>query len=83
MLTRDDNELMCRVEPGYPMHDAFKRYWLIAGMSEDHPLPDSDPKRSTLLGEDYVLFRDSSGRMACLRELCCHRGASLCLGRVE
>jgi len=83
MLSREDNELMCRVEPGFPMHEAFKRYWLVAGLSEDHPAPDSDPKRTTLLGEDYVLFRDSQGRIGCLRELCCHRGASLCLGRVE
>lgn len=65
------------------MHDAFKRYWLVAGLSADHPTPNSDPKRSTLLGENYVLFRDSRGQVACLRELCCHRGASLCLGRVE
>ena len=83
MLSHEDNELMCRVEPGYPMHDAFKRYWLIAGLSEDHPAPDSNPKRSTILGEDYVLFRDSAGKMGCLRERCCHRGASLCLARVE
>lgn len=83
MLSREENELLCRVEPGFPMHEAFKRYWLVAGLSSDHPRPDSDPKRSTILGEDYVLFRDSNGRMGCLDELCCHRGASLCLGRVE
>jgi phthalate 4,5-dioxygenase len=83
MMTREDNERLCRVDPGAPMHDAFKRYWLVAGLSENFPNSDSDPVRSTMLGEDYVLFRDSNGQMGCLREQCCHRGASLCLGRVE
>ena len=82
-MRSDENELMCRIEPGNPMHDAFKRYWLVAGLSDDLPEPDCDPRRSTMLGEDYVLFRDSEGKVGCLRELCCHRGASLCLGRVE
>ena len=83
MMTREDIDFLCRVEPGTPMNAAFKRYWLVAGMSRDFPQANSDPKRSTMLGEDYVLFRDSNGRMGCLRELCCHRGASLCLGRIE
>ena len=83
MLSREDNDFLCRVERGSPMNAAFKRYWLVAGLSRDFPVPSSDPRRSTMLGEDYVLFRDSEGRMGCLRELCCHRGASLCLGRSE
>lgn len=83
MLTPEDNDFLCLVEPGTPMNAAFKRYWLAAGLSRDFPEPNSDPRRSTMLGEDYVLFRDSKGRMGCLRELCCHRGASLCLGRIE
>lgn len=83
MLSHEDNDFLCRVEPGSPMNAAFKRYWLAAGLSRDFPVPRSDPKRSTMLGEDYILFRDSEGRMGCLRERCCHRGASLCLGRCE
>lgn len=82
-MKQEDNDLLCLVEKGTPMSAAFKRYWLVAGVSRDFPMPNSDPKRSTMLGEDYVLFRDSEGRMGCLRELCCHRGASLCLGRAE
>lgn len=83
MLSHDDNDFLCRIERGSPMSEAFKRYWLVAGLSQDFPNASSDPKRSRMLGEDYVLFRDSEGRMGCLRELCCHRGASLCLGRSE
>jgi phthalate 4,5-dioxygenase len=83
MLTHEDNELLCRVEPGTPMHEAFKRYWLVAGRVKDLGGPDCDPQRVTILCEDYVMFRDSAGKVGFLRERCCHRGASLCLGRNE
>lgn len=82
MLSKADNDLLCRVEPGTPMHKAFKHYWLPAGLSTDVE-PDGAPRRVTLLCEDYVMFRDSEGRVGFMRERCCHRGASLCLGRVE
>jgi phthalate 4,5-dioxygenase oxygenase subunit len=82
-MAPEEVDIICRVEPGTPMNAAFKRFWLVAGLSADHPEPDSTPKRSRMLSEDYILFRDSEGRMGCLRERCCHRGASLCLGRVE
>jgi 5,5'-dehydrodivanillate O-demethylase len=36
-----------------------------------------------VLGEDLVLFRDTSGRVGLLADHCAHRGASLCYGRVE
>ncbi len=34
-----------------------------------------------LLGQDLVLFRDRAGRIACLSDVCIHRGASLARGR--
>lgn len=83
MLTAADNELLCRVEPGTPMNATFKRYWLPAALSSDFPQANSDPRRIKMLCEDYVLFRDGNGDMACLRDRCCHRGASLTLGRTE
>jgi len=83
MLSREQNRFLTDVSPGAPMHELMKRYWLPVALSSDFPGPDSDPQRVTALGEDYVAFRDSAGRVALLRELCCHRGASLCLGRVE
>ena len=36
-----------------------------------------------LLGENLVAFRDSSGRVGVMDELCPHRGASLVLARNE
>ena len=35
------------------------------------------PKRVKLLGFDFVLFRDGSGNINCLSDVCIHRGASL------
>jgi chlorophyllide a oxygenase len=35
-----------------------------------------------LFGEQWVLFRDTQGRVACLRDECAHRACPLSLGRV-
>ena len=36
-----------------------------------------------MLGQDFVLFRDTTGRVRCLADTCIHRGASLGLGKVK
>ena len=83
MLSPEQNALLTDVSPGAAMHEAMRRYWLPALLSRDIPEPDSDPVRVTLLNLDFVAFRDSQGRVGLLDERCCHRSASLCLGRVE
>jgi phthalate 4,5-dioxygenase len=83
MLTREENELMCRVGPGSAMGEAMRRYWLPALHSSALPNPDCDPQHVELLGEHFVAFRDTNGQVGLLDEQCCHRGASLLLGRVE
>ena len=83
MLTKEENELLCRVGPGTPMGDVFRRYWLPAIRSIDLSEPDCPPVRVRLLGEDLVAFRDSSGRVGLLAENCSHRRASLFYGRNE
>jgi len=83
MLTEEENEVLCRVGPGTPMGKVLRRYWTPAFQAADLPGPDCPPVRVTVLGENFVAFRDSSGRLGFLDELCCHRGASLVLGRVE
>jgi len=83
MLTREENETLCRVGPGTKMGRVMRRYWHPVAASEQLPGPDCDPLRVTLLGERFVAFRDSDGRVGVLNELCMHRGASLALGRVE
>jgi len=83
MLTKEENEALCRVGPGTPMGSVLRRYWTPAFQAADLPAPDCPPVAVTLLGESFVAFRDSAGRLGFLDELCSHRGASLVLGRVE
>jgi phthalate 4,5-dioxygenase len=83
MLTSEENERLCRVGPDTPMGRLLRRYWTPAFQLGDLPGPDCPPIQVTLLGESFVAFRDTNGRLGFLDELCLHRGASLALGRVE
>jgi phthalate 4,5-dioxygenase len=83
MLTREQNELLCRVEGNAPMGGVMRRHWLPVCMSEEVAERDGAPVRSRLLGEDLVVFRDSNGALGVLGEYCLHRRASLAFGRNE
>ncbi|MPZ15034.1 MAG: Rieske 2Fe-2S domain-containing protein [Chloroflexi bacterium] len=83
MVSREAYELLTRVGSGTPMGELIRRFWVPACLSEELPEPDCDPIRLRLLGEDYVAFRDSDGRVGVMDEHCPHRGASLFLGRNE
>jgi len=83
VLSRADNERLTRVGPGTSMGELMRRYWIPAAFSHQIARPDSPPIRVRLLGEDLVLFRDTSGRIGMLDERCPHRTASLFFGRNE
>ncbi len=83
MLTKEENELICRVGPGTPMGEMIRRFWIPACLSDELPAPDCDPIRVRLLGEDLLAFRDSNGRVGVMEEHCPHRGASLFFARNE
>src|SRR5438552_11015915 len=83
MLSKEDNEVLCRVGPGTPMGNLMRQYWVPALPSREFPTPDSPPKRMRLLGENLVMFRDSKGDVGAFVEACPHRGASLFFGRNE
>ena len=83
MLTKEENDLMCRVEGDAPMGRIMRRHWLPACLIEEVPEPDGDPLKIRLLGEDLVVFRDTEGRVGVLDEMCPHRRASLAFGRNE
>jgi len=78
--TKEQNEILTRVDPGTPMGELLRRYWWPVGFSAD--LKDK-PTFIRLLCEDLVLFRDGKGRAGVLGALCSHRRANLCLGNVE
>ena len=83
MLTRENNELICRVGAETPMGKALRRYWLPVLQSSDLPTPDCDPFPLEILGDKFVAFRNTEGVVGVLDEHCCHRQASLVIGRCE
>lgn len=83
MLSREANERLCRVGPGTPMGSMLRRFWMPICTSAQLPRPDCAPLLGRLMGQNFVVFRDSNGAPGVLDELCTHRGASLALGRVE
>src|SRR5215211_1508050 len=83
MLSKADNELLCRTGPGTPMGELFRRFWLPALLPSELPHPDSDPIRFRILGEDLIAFRDTNGKVGFFAHNCPHRGASLYFGRNE
>jgi phenylpropionate dioxygenase-like ring-hydroxylating dioxygenase large terminal subunit len=83
MLSKIDNETVCRVGPGTPMGNLMRQYWVPALLSSELPGPDSDPVRVVLLGEKLIAFRDSNGQVGLMENHCPHRGASLFFGRNE
>ena len=84
MLSHEDNDFVSRVGPGTPMGTLMREYWIPAMLASELPHPDSDPVRALcLLGEKLIAFRDSSGQIGLINNLCPHRGASLFFGRNE
>ncbi|HZT06988.1 MAG TPA: Rieske 2Fe-2S domain-containing protein [Chloroflexota bacterium] len=83
MLSKEDNDTICRVGPGTPMGDVMRQYWVPALAASELPAPDCAPVRVKLLGEELIAFRDVAGRVGLLGNHCPHRGASLFFGRNE
>src|ERR1051326_7516613 len=83
MLSKQDNDLLCRTNAGTPMGELFRRFWMPALVPGELPHADCDPIRFRILGEDLIAFRDTNGRSAFIQNNCPHRGASLFFGRNE
>ena len=45
MLSKEDNELLCRVGPGTPMGNLMREYWMPAMRADELPAPDCPPVR--------------------------------------
>ncbi|HEX9879905.1 MAG TPA: Rieske 2Fe-2S domain-containing protein [Candidatus Binatia bacterium] len=82
MLTREQNELLCRTGKGTPGGEMLRRYWQPVGLSAELT-PGGKPRQVQVMGEDLVLFRDDTGRPGLLGLHCSHRLTSLAYGRVE
>lgn len=83
MITKEDNELLCRVTGDAPMGRMLRQYyWLPAVLSVRVRKGDA-PVRVKLFGQNFVAFRGGNGEVGFLDEACPHRGASLALARVD
>lgn len=82
MLSREKNDILCRVEGKAPMGQLMRNYWLPACASSDL-VAGGAPKRVQLLGEELVAFRSPDGTVGLIDEYCPHRGASLFLAQNE
>ena len=82
MLSKKDNDVLCRVGPGTPMGNLMRQYWLPAFISSEVEL-DGFPRRIRLLGEDLIAYRDTQGRVGVIDENCPHRGSSMIFARNE
>jgi phthalate 4,5-dioxygenase len=83
MMTTQENDLLCRVEGAAPMGQLMRRHWIPVCLAEEVAEADGTPVHAKILGEDLVVFRDTSGSIGVLDEHCPHRRASLVMGRNE
>ena len=76
-MTPQENEMLTRVGPGTPGGEMLRRYWWPVYLSDELK---NKPIEVRHLGEDFVIFRDTSGKPAMVARSCPHRGASLFFG---
>jgi len=57
----------------------FINFWYAAELSENVT---NEPVAVHMLGQDFVVFRDTAGVAHCLSNVCAHRGAALANGKV-
>jgi phthalate 4,5-dioxygenase len=70
MISKEDNDLLCRVEGDAPMGQLFRKHWQPVCLLEEVSEPDGNPVRARLFGEDLVVFRDTDGRVGVMDEYC-------------
>lgn len=80
MLSHEDNQRYMNVEPGWPLHEMGKCYW-VPYLRAETLETNGAPHKIELFGERYVSFRAADGRLGFFDEQCPHRGASLHLAR--
>ena len=78
MISKEQNKKITQVGPGTPMGNVLRHYWYpVAATSE---MENKYTKKVRLLGEDLVLFKDTTGKLGLIEERCPHRGVSLAKG---
>ena len=83
MLSKTENEKLTQTDPGTPMGDYIRRFWIPFRLSSDVPEADGEPVRIRLMGEELLAFRSTSGKVGLIQRNCPHRWADLFYGRNE
>ncbi|KZB67211.1 (2Fe-2S)-binding protein [Thalassospira profundimaris] len=83
MLSHEENDLLTRVTGDAPMGKLMRQHWTPVCLIEEVAEADGKPLLVEAVGNRYVAFRDSEGKLGLLDELCPHRRASLVFGRNE
>jgi phenylpropionate dioxygenase-like ring-hydroxylating dioxygenase large terminal subunit len=78
-----DNELLTKVENGAPMGQMLRENFWFPACAGAQLVADGAPLRVRLIGEQFVAFRATDGRVGFFNEACPHRRASLALARNE
>jgi 5,5'-dehydrodivanillate O-demethylase len=72
------NARLTRVGPGTPCGELMRRYWIpIAPFAQ---LLENPVRKVRILGEDLVLYRDTSGGLGLIGDRCLHRSVDLQFG---
>ena len=83
MTSKEDNELLTRVEGNAPMGQMLRQHYWIPAVLSARLETGGAPVRVKLFGNRYVAYRTHDGRVGFLNEACPHRGVSLALARNE
>ena len=81
-MRTEQNELITRVGPGTPAGKLLRNYWQPVALVDEFDGV-RDVKAVQVLGEKFVLFRNSKGQFGLLDRHCPHRQADLAYGRLE
>lgn len=82
MISAERNDFMTHVGPDTPAGNLLRRYWQPVALAEELQAP-RPLKPVKLMGRQFILFRDDTGRLGLLDRDCPHRGADLAYGRLE
>ncbi|KDB07252.1 Phthalate 4,5-dioxygenase [Burkholderia sp. lig30] len=82
-MTREENELLTRVENGAPMGEMIRQHYWMPAVPSAKLEADGAPVLVRLLGANYVAFRATDGRAGLIDERCPHRKTSMMVARNE
>lgn len=83
MLTAEENQMLTCTGASTPMGQYFRRFWQPVALSDELPERDGAPIRVTVMDEELVAFRTTSGEVGLIDAWCPHRAANLYFGRNE